>query len=223
MSLSDDGKWIWDEQDGEWVSTIPSIDTVQPSTKPANPATIPLNPPATVSTPNISTGENKMNNIDEKKWLLQSIVVVIMAFGFIGLIFSESYSYSSSYTPGPEPPDTISSSDFDMDGNGLNQSEQLDFDIAMDRYNDEYDAYLEDVEDHNTLMAIYHGKAIFWSNIAPGFIVAGLVCLTFQAKAVKMTNSIRLTLLIGTLYLVANMLGYDMPGVAGDVSLGFGG
>lgn len=47
--------------------------------------------------------------------------------------------------------------------------------------------------------------------------------MTFQSKAYEMSNSIRLTLLIGTIYMVANMLGYDMPGVNAAIGLGFGG
>ena len=69
----------------------------------------------------------------------------------------------------------------------------------------------------------YEGKSILWRNIGPGFIVAGLVCLTFQSKSFEMSNSVKLTLLIGTMYMVANLLGYDMPGVDAAVGFGFGG
>jgi hypothetical protein len=157
------------------------------------------------------------------------------------LISSESYSYSANFTHAPDPPDTVSFSDFevsysdyDTDNNGLNTSENENYTAAqndasenytaaMDVYNDAHDTYLKSLDDHNDLMTIYAGKAIYWRNIAPGFIVAGLVCMTFQSKAVKMSNSIRLTLLIGTLYMVANMLGYDMPGVDAAIGFGFGG
>ena len=222
VSLSEDGKWIFDQQKGEWVPTAPDIENQSSPDEPTHPAIEPQVPPTKVSAPKTASGGKKMAKVDLNKTLSQSIIAVIMGLGFLMLIVSESYSYSSNYTPGPEAPDTVSSSDFDLDGNGLNATEQLNYDYALDQYNDAYAEYLEDVEDHNTLMSIYEGKAAFWNNLAPGFIVAGLVCLTFQSKAVTMTNSIRLTLLIGTLYLVANMLGFDMPGVAGDVSFGLG-
>ena len=163
-----------------------------------------------------------MSGKNLNKRIYNAGIAFIMGLGFLMMIMSEQYTYSSNHTAAPEAPDTISSSDFDTDDDGLNTTERDAYDAAVERYDERFQNYQDAVEDHNLLMLAYEGKATFWMNIAPGFIVAGLVCLTFQSKGIEMTNSIRLTLLIGTLYMVANLLGYSMPGVAGDVSFGFG-
>ena len=113
-------------------------------------------------------------------------IAFIMGLGFLMMIMSEQYTYSSNHTAAPEAPDTISSSDFDADNNGLNTTEEEAYQAAIDRYNERFQNYQDAVEDHNLLMLAYEGKATFWMNIAPGFIVAGLVCLTFQSKGVEM-------------------------------------
>ena len=126
------------------------------------------------------------------------------------------------YTPPPDSPDAPDSSDYDTDDNGLNDTEMENYTAAVDTYYDAVDRWNDDMEDHNKQMTAYAGKSILWRNLGPGFIVAGLICLTFQSKSFEMSNSIRLTLLIGTMYLVANLLGYDMPGVDAAVGFGFG-
>ena len=214
--LSEDGKWVYDETLEEWVPNEPGF---QADYTAAEAQFIPSKNPSMIDLPSVK----KMSGTKLNGRIYSAGIAVIMALGFMMLIMSEQYTYSSNHTPAPEAPDTIQSSDFDLDDNGgLNDTEQEAYQAAVERYNDKYQNYLDDVEDHNLLMLAYEGKATFWSNIAPGFIVAGLVCLTFQSKGVEMTNSIRLTLLIGTMYMVANLLGYNMPGVAGDVSFGFG-
>ena len=122
-----------------------------------------------------------------------------------------------------DAPDTIDSADFDIDNNGLNSSESDNYADALRQYSDDVDEYLNQLDEHNDLMNTYTGKSVFWSNISSAFIVGGLVCLTFSTKAVEMSNAIRLTLVIGTIYMLAGMLGYDMPGVDAAVGFGFGG
>jgi hypothetical protein len=181
-----------------------------------------LGPPVAVSKSSKSAKVSPMNK-NVRTLVDRSIIGIIIGVGFLMLIFSESYNYSATYTIAPESPTAPVQSDFDLDGGGLNSSEMENYSAAFDVYNDVYAANLNDIKNHNDLMTIYAGKAIFYGNIAPGFIVAGLVCMTFQSKAYEMSNSIRLTLLIGTIYMVANMLGYDMPGVNAAIGLGFGG
>jgi len=214
--LSEDGKWVYDETLEEWVPNEPGFRADYAA---AEAQFISSKNPAMIDLP----GVKNMKEWNLNKKIYSAGIAMIMALGFLMMIMSEQYTYSSNHTPAPEAPDTVQTSDFDGDENGnLNTTEQEAYQAAVERYNQKYQNYLDDLEDHNFLMLAYEGKATFWSNIAPGFIVAGLVCLTFQSKGVEMTNSIRLTLLIGTMYMVANLLGYNMPGVAGDVSFGFG-
>ena len=84
------------------------------------------------------------------------------------------------------------------------------------------DEYIDQLDAHNDLMNTYTGRAIFWGTISSALIVGGLVCLTFLPNAVEMSNSVRLTLLIGTIYMLAGMLGYNMPGVDAAIGFGFG-
>ena len=214
--LSEDGKWVYDETLEEWVPNEPGFRADYE----ANEAQF---VPPMMDLKHKTHGVNKMSGKNLNNKIYSAGIAMIMALGFLMMIMSEQYTYSSNHTPAPEAPDTVQTSDFDGDENGnLNTTEQEAYQAAVERYNQKYQNYLDDLEDHNFLMLAYEGKATFWSNIAPGFIVAGLVCLTFASKQVEMTNSIRLTLLIGTMYMVANLLGYNMPGVAGDVSFGFG-
>jgi hypothetical protein len=214
--LSEDGKWVYDETLEDWVPNEPGF---QANYAAAEAQFISSKNPAMIDLP----GVKNMNKRNLNNKIYSAGIAMIMALGFLMMIMSEQYTYSSNHTPAPEAPDTVQTSDFDGDENGnLNTTEQEAYQAAVERYNQKYQNYLDDLEDHNFLMLAYEGKATVWSNIAPGFIVAGLVCLTFQSKGVEMTNSIRLTLLIGTMYMVANLLGYNMPGVAGDVSFGFG-
>ena len=213
--LSEDGKWVYDEIREEWV---PNESGMQAENAAAEPQYV----PPMMDLKYDVTGVKKMSENNLNKKIYNAGIAMIMGLGFLMMIMSEQYTYSSNHTDAPEAPDTISSSDFDADNDGLNTTEQEAYQAALERYDEKFKDYQDEVEDYNILMLKYEGKATFWMNIAPGFIVAGLVCLTFQSKGVEMTNSIRLTLLIGTLYMVANLLGYNMPGVAGDVSFGFG-
>ena len=167
--------------------------------------------------------EVDMKSIFDKATSAKVVISTIIGLGFLMLILSESYANSANYTNAPDAPDTIDSSDFDTDNNGLNTSETDNYLDALTQYSDDVDQYLEELDRHNDLMNTYTGKSIFWSNISSAFIVGGLVCLTFVPKAVEMPNSVRLTLVIGTIYMLAGMLGYDMPGVDAAVGFGFGG
>ncbi len=153
------------------------------------------------------------------KFVISSILIL----GFLMLILSESYANSANFTNAPDEPDTIDSSDYDLDNNGLNSSELENYTDALDQYDGDLDVYLNQLEEHNDLMNTYTGKSIFWSNVSSAFIVGGLVCLTFIPKAVDMSNSVRITLVIGTLYMLGGLLGYDLPGVDAAIGLGFGG
>lgn len=167
--------------------------------------------------------EIDFKSIFDKATSAKVVISTIIGLGFLMLILSESYANSANFTNAPDAPDTIDSADFDIDNNGLNTSESDNYANALSEYSDDVDEYLDQLDQHNDLMNTYTGKSIFWSNISSAFIVGGLVCLTFVPKAVDMSNSVRLTLVIGTIYMLAGMLGYDMPGVDAAVGFGFGG
>ncbi len=167
--------------------------------------------------------EIDIKSIFEKATSGKVVISTIIVLGFLMLVLSESYANSANYTNPPDAPDTIDSADFDTDDNGLNTSESDNYENALRQYSKDFDEYLDQLDQHNDLMNTYTGKSIFWSNISSAFIVGGLVCLTFAPKAVEMSNAVRLTLVIGTIYMLAGMLGYDMPGVDAAVGFGFGG
>ena len=166
--------------------------------------------------------EIDVKSIFDKVTSAKVVISTIIGLGFLMLILSESYANSANYTNPPDAPDTIDSEDFDIDNNGLNTSESDNYANALRQYSDDVDEYLDQLDQHNDLMNTYTGKSIFWSNISSAFIVGGLICLTFVPKAVEMSNAVRLTLVIGTIYMLAGMLGYDMPGVDAAVGFGFG-
>jgi len=143
----------------------------------------------------------------------KTIIVSMICLGFLMLIISESYANSAIYTNAPDAPTT---SDFDIDNDGLSTGESENYTAALQQYSDDLDEHLDRI---NTQA----GNAIFWRNVSSAFIVGGLVGLTFSSKAVEMSNSVRLTLLIGTMYMLAGMMGYDMPGVDAAIGFGFGG
>ena len=143
----------------------------------------------------------------------KTIIVTMVSLGFLMLIVSESYANSANYSNAPDAPTT---SDFDIDNDGLSTGESENYTAALQQYSDDLDEHLDRMNTHA-------GNAIFWGNIGSAFIVGGLVGLTFSSKAVEMSNSVRLTLLIGTIYMLAGMLGYDMPGVDAAIGFGFGG
>ena len=140
------------------------------------------------------------------------IITTIISLGFLMLILSESYANSANYTNAPDAP---SSSDFDLDNDGLNTSETESYTAALEQYADDLDEY-------NDRMNTYTGKAIFWGNVSSAFIVGGLVGLTFIPKALEMSNGVRITLLIGTIYMLGGMMGFDLPGVDAAIGFGFG-
>ena len=217
MTVSDDGEWKWDGLKEQWVTAASGAGILSP---PMLSGLLPSSPP-----PTWIAGGGGFSGLmaTRSQWLPKAVIVTIVVLGFWMLILSESYSYMEDYTPPPDAPDAPDTGDYDTDNNGLNSSESENYTAAVDVYNDAVDEYLDDLEEHTEQMKEYEGKSILWRNIGPGFIVAGLVCLTFQSKSFEMSNSIRLTLLIGTMYMVANLLGYDMPGVDAAVGFGFGG
>ena len=216
MTKSEDGDWKWDGLREQWVPAATGAGILSP---PMLSGTPPTGAPSQ-QIPNSGGFSGLIKRRNE--WLPKALIVTIVGLGFWMLILSESFSYMKDYSPEPEAPDAVSSSDYDTDNNGLNASEEENYTAAVEKYNDAYDVWQDDMEDHNDLMKEYEGKSILWRNIGPGFIVAGLVCLTFQSKSFEMSNSVKLTLLIGTMYMVANLLGYDMPGVDAAVGFGFG-
>jgi len=143
----------------------------------------------------------------------KGMITVLISLGFLMLVLSEAYSNSANYTNAPDVP---SSSDFDLDDDGLSSAESENYNNALDDYADDLDEYNDRMNDHT-------GKAIFWGNVSSAFIVGGLVGLTFSSKAVEMSNAVRLTLLIGTIYMLGGMMGYELPGVDAAVGFGFGG
>ena len=190
------------------------------------PASVPGPAPQVPKGPSIFSrilNEIEIKSIFEKLTSAKVVISTIIVLGFLMLILSESYANSANYTNAPDAPDTVDSNDFDLDNNGLNTSETENYTNALDQYSDDVDKYLDQLDEHNDLMNTYTGKSIFWGNISSAFIVGGLVCLTFVPKAVEMSNSVRLTLVIGTIYMLAGMLGYDMPGVDAAIGFGFGG
>ena len=160
--------------------------------------------------------------IFEKITAPRVFISLIISLGFLALIFSSSYATSADYTNAPDAPEIITSSDFDLDNNGLNSSENENYTDALLQYADDLDEYIDQLDAHNDLMNTYTGRSIFWGTISSTLIVGGLVCLTFVPNAVEMSNSVRLTLLIGTIYMLAGMLGYNMPGVDAAIGFGFG-
>ena len=143
----------------------------------------------------------------------KAIITVLISLGFLMLILSEVYSNSANYTNAPDMP---ASSDFDLDDDGLSSAESENYTNALEQYAD-------DLDEHNDRMNDHTGNAIFWGNVSSAFIVGGLVGLAFSPKAVEMSNAVRLTLLIGTIYMLGGMMGYELPGVDAAVGFGFGG
>ena len=144
----------------------------------------------------------------------KGIVTVLISLGFLMMILSAAYSNSALWS---NPPDVPESSDFDPDDDGLSNSESENYNNALDKYDDDLDEYNDKVRDHS-------GKTIFWMNVGSVFIVGGLVGLAINSKDGEMSNSVRLILLIGAIYLLGGMLGYQLP-LSGDsaIALDFGG
>jgi hypothetical protein len=250
MRVEDDGKWDTIDSPDSWGPSIPPPPAEMPPPPPpigSPPPPVgpppPSMPPPIESTPSPTIvqespnpipqtiesrpkgpsiitrllNETDMPTIFNRITSSKVVISVILSLGFLMLILSASYSNSAEYTNAPDAPDAILSSDFDNDSDGLlNASENENFTAALSVYSDDMDA-------HNDLMNTYTGNAIFWNTISSAFIVGGMICLTFLPNASEMSNSVRVTLLIGTIYMLAGMLGYDMPGVDAAIGLGFGG
>ena len=139
---------------------------------------------------------------------------VLLSLGFFMLIIASAYANSAGWS---NPPDMPVSSDFDLDDDGLSNAESANYNNALDQYNDDLDEYNEKVQDHT-------GKTILWRNVGAVFIVGGLVGLAINSKDGEMSNSVRLILLIGVIYMLGGMLGYQLPltGTA-ELALDFGG
>ncbi|RAH12342.1 MAG: hypothetical protein DBX05_07125 [Candidatus Poseidoniales archaeon] len=206
-------------------SAAPPPPLEAPSTTPNSPMPAPVEPvvnPAPQPIPSQPKGPSIFtkifNGIDfegMRKTMTSSkaIITVLISLGFLMLILSEAYSNSANYTNAPDIP---TSSDFDLDDDGLSSAESENYTNALEEYAD-------DLDEHNDRMNDHTGKAIFWGNVSSAFIVGGLVGLAFSPKAVEMSNAVRLTLLIGTIYMLGGMMGYELPGVDAAVGFGFGG
>tara|TARA_B100002052_G_scaffold161224_1_gene146771 strand:- start:1112 stop:1870 length:759 start_codon:yes stop_codon:yes gene_type:complete len=205
-------------------SAAPPPPMATPNPPQNSPAPVPVEPvvnPVPQATPTQPKGPSiftKIMNEMNLKGIYQTmtsskvIITTIISLGFLMLILSESYANTANYTNAPDAP---SSSDFDPDNNGLNTSETENYTVALEQYADELDEYSDS-------MNTYAGKAIFWGNVSSAFIVGGLVGLTFIPKAIEMSNGVRITLLIGTIYMLGGMMGFDLPGVDAAIGFGFG-
>ena len=204
--------------------SLPPLATPNPPPPQNSPAPVPVDPivnqlpqqiPAQPKGPSIFTkimNEINLKGIYKTMTSAKVIITTIISLGFLMLVLSESYANAALYTNAPDAP---SSSDFDLDNNGLNTAETENYTAALEQYAD-------DLDEHNDRMNTYAGNAIFWGNVSSAFIVGGLVGLTFIPKAIEMSNGVRITLLIGTIYMLGGMMGYDLPGVDAAIGFGFG-
>ncbi len=142
-----------------------------------------------------------------------SRIAVLISLGFLMLIISAAYANSAGWS---NPPDMPVSSDFDLDDDGLSNAESENYNNALDQYGDDLDEYNDKVRDHT-------GKTLFWMNVGSAFIVGGLVALAISSKGVEMSNSVRVILLIGAIYMLGGLLGYQLPLTgASELALDFG-
>lgn len=197
--------------------TTPNPPLNSPAPAPVEPVTnpVPQMIPTQPKGPSIFTkimNEINLKRIYQTMTSSKVIITTIISLGFLMLILSESYANSANYTNAPDAP---SSTDFDLDNDGLNASETESYTAALEQYADDLDEY-------NDRMNTYTGKAIFWGNVSSAFIVGGLVGLTFIPKAIEMSNGVRITLLVGTIYMLGGMMGFDLPGVDAAIGFGFG-
>ena len=137
---------------------------------------------------------------------------VLLSLGFLMMIISAAYSNSAGWS---NPPDMPVSSDFDLDDDGLSNAESRNYNDALDQYSDDLDEYNDKVRDHT-------GKTLFWASVGSAFIVGGLIGLAISQ--VEMSNPVRVVLLIGAIYMLGGLLGYQLPLTgASELALDFGG
>lgn len=179
MTLSEDGQWMYNGTD--WVPASPGApsSSLPPSKAPMN---------------KMPAGNERMSDIGW--WVSQGATQFFILIGFIMMIMSAGYAHSATYTEGPIAPDQ---EDYDIDKNGLEPGEIENFTKAYDAYED---AQSEHLKDRNQDA----GNALYWSTIGPGFIILGLIVFCLNDNSKEMSNSLRITMMIGTLYLLSNML-----------------
>ncbi|MAT48219.1 MAG: hypothetical protein CMA27_00120 [Euryarchaeota archaeon] len=183
MTLSEDGQWMYDGSN--WVPAIPGATNVG-SAPPGNAPKMPMNKPS-------SRGE-RMSDIGW--WASQGTTQFFILIGFIMMIMSAGYAHSATYTEGPTAPDQ---NDYDVDDNGLEAGEIENFTADYEVYEDIQTQHLKD-RNQDT------GNAVYWASVGPGFIVLGLLVFCLNDNSKEMSNSLRITMMIGTLYLLSNML-----------------
>ena len=183
MTLSEDGQWMYDGSN--WVPAIPGATSVG-SAPPGNAPKMPMNKP-----PN---GGERMTDIGW--WVSQGTTQFFILIGFIMMIMSAGYAHSATYTEGPTAPDQ---NDYDVDDNGLEAGEIENFTADYEVYEDIQTQHLKDRNQDA-------GNAVYWASVGPGFIVLGLLVFCLNDNSKEMSNSLRITMMIGTLYLLSNML-----------------
>ncbi len=179
MTLSDDGQWKWDGTG--WVPASPGM---PPSGAP--PGMMPSKPP--------SRGGERMSDIGW--WASQGTTQFFILLGFIMMIMSTGYAHSAIYTEGPVAPDQ---NDYDVDDNGLEEGE-------IENFTKDFEVYQDLETQHQKDRTQDTGNAVYWGAVGPGFIVLGLLVFCLNDNSKEMSNSLRITMMIGTLYLLSNML-----------------
>jgi len=179
-TLSEDGQWMYDGTN--WVPSNPD----GPGSPPGSAPKMPMKKPP--------TGYERKSDIGW--WVSQGATQFFILIGFIMMIMSAGYAHSATYTEGPTAPDQ---NDFDVDDNGLEAGEIENFTVAFEAYQDLETQHQKD----RTQDA---GSAIYWATVGPGFIVLGLLVFCLNDNSKEMSNSLRITMMIGTLYLLSNML-----------------
>ena len=179
-TLSEDGQWMYDGNN--WVPSNPN----GPGNPPGGAPKMPMKKP-----PN---GNERKSDLGW--WISQGITQFFIVIGFIMMIMSAGYAHSATYTEGPTAPDQ---NDFDVDDNGLEAGEIENFTKAYEVYEDEQSQHLKDRNQDA-------GNAVYWASVGPGFIVLGLLVFCLNDNSKEMSNSLRITMMIGTLYLLSNML-----------------
>ncbi|MBJ23753.1 MAG: hypothetical protein CMB64_03700 [Euryarchaeota archaeon] len=180
-TISEDGQWMYDGNN--WV---PSNQTGTGTPLPNKMPPSPMNKPP-------SSGERMS---DMGWWISQGATQFFILIGFIMMIMSAGYAHSATYTEGPDIPDQ---DDYDVDNNGLEAGEIENFTVDFEKYEDLQEQHLKD-RNQDT------GNSIYWATIGPGFIILGLLVFCLNDNSKEMSNSLRITMMIGTLYLLSNML-----------------
>ena len=183
MTLSEDGQWMYDGSN--WVPAMPGATTAG-SAPPGNAPKMPMNKPP--------SGGERMTDIGW--WVSQGTTQFFILIGFIMMIMSAGYAHSATYTEGPTAPDQ---NDYDVDDNGLEAGEIENFTADYEVYEDIQSQHLKDRNQDA-------GNAVYWASVGPGFIVLGLLVFCLNDNSKEMSNSLRITMMIGTLYLLSNML-----------------